>query len=421
MSQVTSPSLSTLPGWQTLAPNLAVLLRPDTSNDIVALIAFMPIGASAESRADAGIVSLTGRMLLRGTRRLTYAELADAIDGMGISLSCDASDDYTNAHVITTRDTLAESIALFSETLFEPAFEPEELEKERQTTLAAIRRSEDDLLSTTLKNFYSELYPTHGYGLPTSGLKESVGELTREQVISTHEELTTSPIRIVAVGNFTPDEINALLLQHFVPRMRPAVDAASLITPATPIPADPHTISFTRESEQAYLVMGFPALKPTDPAYAASRVLNALLGEGMSSRLFSALREEKGLAYATGSSYSAMKHAGQLFGYIGTKPESLDMAQEGMLAEFQRIKTQPIPEDELLRAKNYLIGKFLIDHQKNFRRAFYLGHFDQMGLGWQMDDLYPGLIASVTAEKVQQTANQILTTPTTIRLTPNKP
>ncbi len=404
------------PGWETLADGVDILLRPDSSNDIVALIVFSPVGCAVESESDAGIVSFTGRMLMRGTRRLSNAELAETVDSMGISLACDTSEDYSHVHVVTTSDTLAESIAILSEIFFEPSFEPEELEKERQTTLAAIRRSDDDLLSSTLRHFYQELYPKHGYGTPGVGLKESIGELTREQVINSHEELTSGPFRIVAVGNFAADALRDLITTHFVSKMH-GIAAERLIIPP-PLPAAAHTISLTRDSEQAYLVAGFPALAPLDPEYAAARVLNCALGEGMSSRLFQALREDKGLAYATGSSYGALKLAGQLFGYIGTKPESLDTAREGMLAEFERIKMELIPEDELLRTKNYMVGRFLIDHQKNFKRAFYYGHFDQMGLGWQMDALYPGIIASVTAEHVQAVAKRILTDPVIVELRP---
>ncbi len=404
------------PGWETLSDGVDILLRPDNSNDIVALIVFSPLGCAVESHRDAGIVSLTGRMLMRGTKRLSNAELADAVDSLGISLACDSSEDYSHMHVVTTSDALAESVALLSEIFFEPSFEPEELEKERQTTLAAIRRSDDDLLSSTLRHFYQRLYPDHGYGTPAVGLKESIGELTREQVINTHEELTSGPFRVVAVGNFVADEMRDLLRKHFISRMGNIPSERIIVRP--PLAGSPNTTTLTRDSEQAYLVAGFPALAPLDPHYVAARVLNCVLGEGMSSRLFQALREDKGLAYATGSSYGALKLAGQMFGYIGTKPESLDTAREGMLAEFERIKNELVPDDELLRTKNYMVGRFLIDHQKNFKRAFYLGHFDQMGLGWQMDALYPGMIASVTAEKVQAVAKRILTEPVIVELRP---
>lgn len=411
-----SPSPITEPAWETLAPGLEVLLRPDTSNDIVALVVFRTLGSAIELQSDAGIVSLTQRMLQRGTRRLNQAELAETIDSLGISLSCSAADDYSNIHVITTSDTLSESIALLSEIFFEPAFEPEEIEKERQSTLAAIRRSEDDLLSFTLKQFFLQLYPDHGYGLPGAGLPESVGELTRAQIINTHEELTAGPFKLIAVGNFEAAHLRQLLQDKFATRMRP--DTNESLIPAQPVAAPPVVTTLTRKSEQAYFVAGFPALPPTHPLYFAARVLNAVLGEGMSSRLFSTLREDKGLAYVTGSSYSTQKLAAQLFGYIGTKPESLETAQTGMIQEFDRIKAELVPDEELTRARNYLAGKFLIDHQTNFRRAFYPGHFEMMGLGWQMDDHYASHILAVTPDQVRQAANLILNDATIVQLVP---
>lgn len=405
------------PGWEKLHDRVDLLLRPDTGNDIIAVVIFSPIGSAVESAADAGVMSMTGRMLLRGTKHRSSADLANAIDALGISLACDVAADYANMHVTTPSDTLEESLALLSEVFFEPAFEPEELEKERQTTLAGIRRSQDDLLSFTLRHFYSELYPNHGYGLPAIGLTESVGEITRAQVINSHEEITAGPFRIVAVGNFDPEQLRTLLQKHFVSRL--PGHTSDDISIASPTPGIPKTITLSRASEQSYLVAGFPALAPADPAYVAARVLNTVLGEGMSSRLFQTLREEQGLAYATGSSYGALKLGGQLFGYIGTKPESLDTAREGMLAEFERIKNELVPDEELTRARNYMIGKFLIDHQRNFRRAFYLGHFDQVGLGWQFDDLFAGLVASVTSERVRDVARQILTEPIIVELRPS--
>jgi len=410
-------TLSTM--WQPLADGIDILMRPDDSNDIVALIAFTPLGSSQESRTDAGLVAMTNRMLSRGTKRFTSAQLAEQIDSLGISLAYSSTEDYSYPHVITTSDTLPQAVALLSEALFEPSFEPEEIEKERQTTLAAIRRGDDDLLSLTLKRFYQELYPNHGYGLPHSGLVESIGEITREQIVSCHEELVRGRYRIVAVGNFDPAALRELLQREFVARYPGGAADGSGQEPGAPIAAEAHRSALSRASEQSYLVAGFGALAPSDSRYMAARLLNSVLGEGMSSRLFQALREEKGLAYATGSSYHGLKLAGQLFGYIGTKPESLDLAREGMLAEFARIRTELVPEDELLRSKNYMIGKFLIDHQKNFRRAFYLGHFDQMGIGCEMDERYPEMISAVTAEQVRDVAAHLLTEPVIVELKPN--
>lgn len=413
---MTTVETNTSPAWEKIADGVDFLARPDASNDIVALIAFCRLGSVVESRQDAGLVSFTGRMLMRGTKRLTSPQLAETIDSLGISISYDTAEDYSYHHVTTTADALSESVALLSETLFEPSFEPDEIEKERQVTIAAINRSEDDLMSLSLKTFYEELYPNHGYGLPRIGLAESVGELTRAQIVNCHEEIAAAPFRIIAVGNFDPSDLNARLREEFVARRGEATN--DIITILPPTPAPPHTKVISRASEQAYLVAGFAGPKPNDPDYMAARLLNCVLGEGMSSRLFQTLREDKGLAYATGSSYSGLKLSGQMFGYIGTKPESLETAREGMLAEFERIKHETVPAEELLRAKNYMIGKFLIDHQRNFKRGFYLGHFDQMGLGIEMDQRYPDLISAVTPEQIQDVAKKILTDPVIVELQP---
>src|SRR5690606_19430976 len=142
----------------------------------------------------------------------------------------------------------------FSETLFEPSFEPDEIEKECQSTLAAIRRSDDDIMSLSIRRFLEELYPAHGYGIHQMSVTESIGELTREQIINCHEEVCTSPFRIVAVGNFQPDRLKALLQQELV-RRKITPQGDPLLVPA-PRPARSKSAQILRDSEQAYLVAG---------------------------------------------------------------------------------------------------------------------------------------------------------------------
>jgi predicted Zn-dependent peptidase len=402
---------------------MRALVLPSDFNSIVAVALFSPFPGAIEQPSEAGLVSFTHRMLMRGTRRRTNAELAEAIEALGTTLATESSDDYSFAHMVSTADSFAESIALLAEVIQQPAFEPEEIEKERQSTLAAIRRSEDDKLTTTLRAYLRELYGDHGYGLPSLGYAATVGEFTREQLLNVHDEFADpAALSAVIVGNVTPGQAERLLEQHFTTRT-----GDSTADPATPrdyTVADPLyrigcTTRLTRECEQAYLVLGYPACPVGHADFPAVRVLNAVLGDGMSSRLFTTLRDEQGLAYATGSSFTAHKRGGHLFGYIGTKPQSLDTAREGMLQQFDIIKRDLVPDDELERSKNYLVGKFLIDHQTNYKRAFYLGHFDAMGLGIERDTTYPDIIRAVTAQQVREAANKYLTTPTVAELVPS--
>jgi zinc protease len=174
----------------------------------------------------------------------------------------------------------------------------------------------------------------------------------------------------------------------------------------------------TRPGEQATLLMGFRACPARHEDQFAVRVLNGVLGESMSSRFFLKLRDARGLAYAIGSSYSPMKEAGHIVGYIGTQPARLDEARDQMLQEFELLRHELVPEDELERAKRYIVGRFLIDHQRNVSRANYLGHFEFSGYGWQMDAEYPNFIEAITAQDVRTVAEKYLQNPTILEVAP---
>lgn len=413
--------------FERLENGLRVLLLPSTMNNIVSLVCFVPLPGAIESPEETGIVHFTHKMLMRGTMRRSSAELSEAIESLGTSLSSDASDDYSHAHIVCTRDTFRESLELLAEVLQQPSFEPEEIEKERQSALSSIRRMDDDTFAYTYRHFLQQLYGGHSYGLPRLGLPETVKEFSRERICEIHSQyFDPACYTVVVVGHFEPDAARGMLSQLFHrsdagSRPGPAPCLSQLQTVSPVAGRTFKSLNLSRDCEQAFLCAGFHACDILSQDFPALRVLNGVLGEGMSSRLFLKLRDEKGLAYSTGSSYSALQRGGHLVGYIGTKPESLEAAREGMLAEFQLIGSELTPPEELERARNYIIGKFLIDHQTNYRRAFYLGFYDIMGLGTEMDNLYPERIGAVTAEQVREAARRYITgEPVIVQLIPEQ-
>ena len=222
------------PVIETLSNGMRALLLPGDANDIVAMTCFAPLPGAVEGEADAGIVGFTLRMLMRGTISRTAAELAEAIESLGSSIDCGASDDFSAAHMICTADSFAPTAQLFAELLQAPSFEPEEIEKETQSTLAAIRRSEDDKFGLTMKRFLRELYGSHPYGIPRLGTEQSVSEFRRDQVAHLFgESLDPAGFLAVCVGNFDPEEARALLVGAFAPRAQ-AADA--LVVPPLHFP-----------------------------------------------------------------------------------------------------------------------------------------------------------------------------------------
>ncbi|MBX7247184.1 MAG: insulinase family protein [Candidatus Sumerlaeaceae bacterium] len=396
---------------------MRAVFKPSDANDIVSMMCFLPLPAAIEGAAEQGLIQFMAKMLLRGTLTRSNADLAEAIDSLGISISFSAADDYSEGTLVCTSDTFVEGLALLADTFQNPAFEPEEIEKERQNTIAGIRRADDDLLSYAMRHFLKELYGGHPYGFPGSGLVETVSEFTRDQIVSLHQEFV-DPGRflVVCAGNFDPEKARELLTRHF--RAKEPPTAVPNVSPPVLVP--PTVTKLSRKSEQAFLCAGFHACGFDSPDLAGVRVLNAVLGEGMSSRLFLHLRDEKGLAYATGSQFAPRRLGGHLVGYIGTSPGNLQIAREGMLAEFAGVRNILVPDDELDRARNYVVGKFLIDHQTNQRQAHYLGLFETMGLGMGWDEEFPRRIQEVDARTVREMDNKYLGDPTIVELVPGK-
>lgn len=402
--------------FEKLDNGMDAILVPSAANHIVAVKAFLGLPGAVEQEAEAGLVRFTLRMLHRGTVRLGAAELAEAIESLGSEVAFSAQEDYSFASMDCTADSFGETLDLFARMLREPAFEPEEIEKERVSTIASIARRDDSRSAYAMRHLLRDLYGSHSYGLSRMGYEESVAGFTREQLMSTHQELVdTSRWLIVAVGNFDADALRADLCRLF-PGADTPTEPAFLIPPVQRVP--PATRRIERPGEQAIILIGHPAPPVASPDFPAVRLLNAILGESMSSRFFVRLRDEQGLAYSTGSAYTAHTRGAHIVGHIETKPASLDEARDGMLAEFRSMAEAGVSQDELDRARNYVLGKFLIDHQTNHRRALYLGHYTRVGLGPAMDTEYPAILAKVTPRQVRDAAAKYLTTPTLVELIP---
>jgi predicted Zn-dependent peptidase len=155
-----------------------------------------------------------------------------------------------------------------------------------------------------------------------------------------------------------------------------------------------------------------------EPAYPAVRVLGALLGGGMAGRLFVELRDKRGLAYSVGALIPFRLDAAFVVTYLGTAPESVAAAEAGVLAELERARGAPPGEDELARAKAYVLGALAMDRRTNARRAWYLGFFEAVGLGADFPERYARAIEAVTAADIAAAARRYLARPTIVVLEP---
>lgn len=165
-----------------------------------------------------------------------------------------------------------------------------------------------------------------------------------------------------------------------------------------------------------YVMLGFPAASITSPDYPALMVANVILGGNKSSLLFRKLREELGIGYQVGSFYPCLRGQSHIVAFVGmdssrATQEIVDLARNGILEQIAKLKEGSFSDDDLERAKRYLIGSYAVKHERVRDRAFYPGWYETMGLGYQYDIEYANKIKAVTKADVCRVCEQYLSFP----------
>jgi len=372
---------------------------------VVGIRAAMRGGLLSETRATAGITRFTTDMWLRGTRQRSAADLARAIEMLASDLDGFAGRNSLGLSLDVTSDRLDPALDLFAEVLLEPAFDADELEKERRDTLAVLDRREDRLGVRVFDILQEALYGEHPFSWPVIGSAEAVQAADRAALVEHHERLVRAPNLVLGVaGDVDPDGIAEALTQRLADLPSEAVAAAD--PPFVPL-TERREVELRKEREQAHLALGFPGLTVHDPDRFALEVLAQLLA-GQGGRLFLELRDRRSLAY----SVSAMNVEGLAPGffatYIATSPDRLDEAHSGMIDELNRALDAPPDAAALERARRYLIGGHLIGGQRSGSRALRVALDALYDLGPDFSQRYPEMIRSVTAEDVLRVAQRVL-------------
>jgi zinc protease len=388
-----------------LSGGTTILARPLDANDIVALYAAIPMGSLYETDEEAGISQLVQSVLPRGTARRSADAFQDRLAELGAELDTSAGTDMGSVTLKATAETWEPAAELFLEALTEPAFAEDEVASEVEQTLGALEAREDELMNRALDLFREVFYGEHPYHKPAIGYRETVREIDRDQVVAAaHRFYRPTPPVVTAVGRF--DTVR--LLSMFESTLGQLPIGPPMTRPPPPEPGGgARRLALDRDA--AYLVYGFPAPDYMHPDYPVARLIDAVLGGSMSSRLFIELREKRSLAYQVSTFYSDRVDGSFLAGYIVTDPDRVEEAAHGLAAEFDRIVTEPIGDDELSAAKHYLRGRFLLGAETNMSQASRLAAYEVYGLGHDFGDKWVAEIQSVTAEQVRAVARRWLT------------
>jgi zinc protease len=385
-------------------PNGIVLLvaeRPAVP--IVVVRTFSRAGAVLDPPDRGGLANLTGALLTRGTAKRTGPELDSAIEFVGGNLATGAGRDGMTGSLAVLRKNLGLGLDLLAEVVLTPTFPQDEVTRKVAQIQAGIKRSEEDPGIVAGRALARLVFPGHPYGRPVEGTVESVGKLTRDDVVRFHREYVRPDTTIIAVvGAITEDEARREVLARFGAWKAPTASAPSV--PSAPSMPAARTESIEKDLTQATILLGRQAIRQTDPDYFPLSVASYVLGGGSASRLYARVRDEGGLAYAVYSYVSPAKYGAAFTVSAQTRTAEVPKVLDIMREELARLGREPVNERELRLAKDYLIGSFPLRLDTSSKVADFVVAVEEQGLGLDYADRYKERVARVTAADVQRVA-----------------
>jgi zinc protease len=389
-------------------PNGIVLLvaeRPEVP--IVAVRVFLRAGSVFDPADKGGLANLTGSLLTRGTAKRSGAELDDAIEFVGGSLEAGAGRDGLNVSLSVLKRDFGLGLDLLAEVVMSSTFPESELTRKVAQIQAGIKRSEEDPNTVAARALSRLVYPNHPYGRPVEGTIESLGKLTRHDVVSFHRDHVRPDTTIIAVvGAVTVDEARRQVLARLGSWARPSPPPPG-VGPAI-ASGQTRSETITKDLTQATIMLGRQAIRQIDPDYFPLGVASYVLGGGSASRLYARVRDEGGLAYSVYSYISPARYGATFVVGAQTRVGEVSKVNDILKEELARMVGGPVGEDELKLAKDYLIGSFPLRLDTTAKMADFIVAIEEQGLGLDYADRYKASVARVTAADVQRVAARFM-------------
>ena len=304
--------------------------------------------------------------------------------------------------------------ALFTlclEILTEANFPEDQVSLEKNVTLQGIRAQRERAFSVAYSQFREHLYgPKHPYGCSTFGTEETVMAFQAQDLVTYHQHAFNLDRMVLSLCGGVSDELKDFVEEQVKSLPSQASDPTDDTVPE-PEPTGTHRIVTPQETEQTTVLLGYAACGIHHTDYPALKVLNTYLGSGLSSRLFVELREKRGLAYEVSSFFPTYRKHAHFGAYIGTAPQNVPTAEEGLRRELEQIREIPLTDEALQAAKNKTLGQYALGKQTNSQIAQLLGWYEILGVGADHDEHYPDLIGQVTADEVKRVGQIYFTEP----------
>ncbi|MSQ40115.1 MAG: insulinase family protein [Dehalococcoidia bacterium] len=392
----------------TLPNGLRILTSAMPTTRSVTIVFYVGAGSRYEVPEQAGISHFVEHLLFKGSRRYPQArDISETIDRVGGMLNAATDREVTSYWCKVARPHFSIALDLLTDMLRHPLIESQELEKERLVIVEELRMTKDDPSSRAEALLDELLWPNHALGRDVGGTEESVMAISRDAMLE-YMARQYSPQNIVVsvAGDISHQEVVAAVSRAFgdwkpshTLTWEPSVDSQTA----------PHLKMESRKSDQAHLFLGLKGLSTTHPDRYALDLLSAILGEGMSSRLFQEVRESRALAYDVHSYTNHLLDCGSFNVYSGVDPHRAKEAVEAILQVLHGAKDE-VPESELRKVKELTRGRMLLRMEDTRAVAAWIGAQELLHNEIKTVDDVVAEVEAITPAQVQRVANQLLVT-----------
>lgn len=389
---------------ETLANGLTILTEQMPHVRSVAVGIWVKSGSRAEPAEVNGISHFIEHTVFKGTTSRSAEQIAKELDSVGGHMDAFTSKEIVCFNAKVMDEHLPRALDVLADLVLEPLFREEDLRKEQGVILEEIKMEQDNPEYLVQETFTQNFWPHHSIGRPILGTKESVLQFGSRSVRNFFQRwYRPERMLVTAAGRLHHDRFVELAAGHFN-RLQRHPETGPEASDDRPRAHAALATSAKPELEQVQLCLGVPCCPLPDQRRYIVSLLSLILGGGMSSRLFQKVREQRGLVYSIYADASAYRDTGCLSVSAGTGHESVQQVLRLILEEFSLLKREPVPADELRRAKDNLKGGLMLSLESTSARMGSLAR-QQIYFGRVYDpEEILARVEAVTAEEVQQAA-----------------
>jgi len=391
----------------TLNNRLRIITSTMPHTRSVCISIFIGTGSRYETNPEAGISHFIEHLLFKGTqKRATAREISAAIESTGGILNGGTDKELTLYWCKVAQQHFQLALDVLTDMVLHSRFDPQDIEKERQIIIEEINMSKDSPSQQVNMLIDELLWPSHPLGRDIAGSKKSVTAITREAMLNyLNQQYSPRNIVVAIAGNIEHQEAISAVIQAMddwdSPQSHRAYSAYK--------PAQGQRVRIEkRDSEQTHLCLALPGLPLLHPQRFPLDLLNVILGEGMSSRLFTEIRDKLGLAYSIHSYAEHLLDSGSIIIYAGTEPKNLETIINAILGQLNQLK-ETIPEPELSKAKEMVKGRLILRMENSHNVATWLGGQEILARRILSIDQVISIIDAITADNLKQLAQEIIT------------